>query len=192
MTQTPELLEVIQSDREAAAEYIAGAFGERYRKSVLNEGRWPGLTQAFGRHRIEHATPSRETAEKAEPDSAPSPALVEALTDGILKHVAQTYGHRADILFDTANDENIAALTEAVGKALAGLAATPSPVEGRGEVGWLIERDGPQGLSYATARSWTADHLKALRFAREVDADAFAKSRGDWSADIRIAEHAWN
>lgn len=46
-----EKIEVRQCDREAAAAYIAVSFGERYRKSVLHEGRWPDLAQAFARHR---------------------------------------------------------------------------------------------------------------------------------------------
>lgn len=41
-----------QADLEAAAEYVSKAFGEIYRKSVLNEGRWPDLVQAFARHRL--------------------------------------------------------------------------------------------------------------------------------------------
>jgi hypothetical protein len=73
-----------------------------------------------------------------------------------------------------------------------------TPVEGAGErearteYGWLIERDGHGGLRYATPRSWTADHMQALRFARKVDAEEFAASRQDWSTDIRITEHAWD
>lgn len=64
--------------------------------------------------------------------------------------------------------------------------------EARTEYGWLIERDGHGGLRYATPRSWTADHMKALRFARKVDAEEFAASHQDWSTDIRITEHAWD
>jgi hypothetical protein len=38
---------VSQMAREAAADYVEKAFGKRYRKSVLTEGRWPDLQQAF-------------------------------------------------------------------------------------------------------------------------------------------------
>ena len=51
---------VTQADRDAAADYVSVAFGERYRKSVQNEGRWPDLVQAFAQHRHRtQPTPSR-------------------------------------------------------------------------------------------------------------------------------------
>ena len=46
-----EILPVVQGNLEAAADYVKIAFGNRYRASVLNEGRWPDLVQAFARHR---------------------------------------------------------------------------------------------------------------------------------------------
>jgi len=51
-----------EADRIAAAEYVSKAFGEQYRHSVLNEGRWPDLVQAFRRHRLA-ALPTAQAAE---------------------------------------------------------------------------------------------------------------------------------
>lgn len=62
------------------------------------------------------------------------------------------------------------------------------------EVGWVVE-NGEQGekLRYRTMEqgmaTWTADHLKALRFARRADAEMFSQEDEDaW----RIAEHIWS
>jgi hypothetical protein len=61
------------------------------------------------------------------------------------------------------------------------------------EVGWLVE-NGKSGdeLRYRTMEQglavWTADNLKALRFARREDAEMFSQEDEDaW----RIAEHIW-
>lgn len=61
------------------------------------------------------------------------------------------------------------------------------------ETGWLIE-NGKFGdeLRYRTIDQglpvWTADHMKAIRFARRADAELFAAEDDDaW----RIAEHVW-
>lgn len=55
MTQTPELLEVIQSDVDAVVRFYGYDDG---RKRVLATPEHMRLARAFARHRIEHATPS--------------------------------------------------------------------------------------------------------------------------------------
>jgi len=59
MTQTPELLEVIQSDREAAR-YILHNMSVCFSGAQIIQGKADHipLVQACARHRIEHATPS--------------------------------------------------------------------------------------------------------------------------------------
>lgn len=63
------------------------------------------------------------------------------------------------------------------------------------EQGWVIERDGAKGdLFYFSALDddggflWCIDHLEAVRFAREIDAQKVAVGCG---AVVRIAEHRW-
>jgi hypothetical protein len=65
---------------------------------------------------------------------------------------------------------------------------------GHKESGWLVE-NGKSGeeLRYRTMEQglpvWTTDNLKALRFARRVDAELFAAEDEDaW----RVAEHVWH
>jgi CRP-like cAMP-binding protein len=96
---------VTQEDRDAAMAMLSHAFRNAPDNCTQNV-EFDDIAMAFARSRLAHT---------------PSPELVEALTDGILRHVAQACGHRADVLFDTDNDENIAALTEAVRQALATL-----------------------------------------------------------------------
>lgn len=62
------------------------------------------------------------------------------------------------------------------------------------EVGWLIENgESGEKLRYRTVdhglSTWTADNLKALRFARREDAETFA---AEDDAAWRIAEHVWS
>jgi hypothetical protein len=61
------------------------------------------------------------------------------------------------------------------------------------ETGWLIETSGPlHPHMYRTLEQgmpvWTNDNQKALRFARQIDAELFAE---DDPEDIRITEHMW-
>lgn len=71
---------------------------------------------------------------------------------------------------------------------------TPAEPEWTREAGWLIE-NGKSGdaLRYRTMEqgmpAWTADNLKALRFARRADAEMFA---AEDDAAWRIAEHIWS
>ena len=75
------------------------------------------------------------------------------------------------------------------------------PANAKTETGWLIEKQGPNALLYATATIWTPHPHHALRFARKEDAEAFAKAfSGPWGDNevrgwlegyTRIAEHAW-
>lgn len=60
------------------------------------------------------------------------------------------------------------------------------------ETGWLVERGGNGTPMYRTLEQgvpvWTADSLKALRFARREDAELFAAEDEDaWL----ITEHSW-
>lgn len=62
------------------------------------------------------------------------------------------------------------------------------------EVGWVVENgESGEKLRYRTmehgAVTWTADNLKALRFARRDDAEMFSREdEGAWL----IAEHIWS
>lgn len=59
MTQTPEPLAVIQSDREAAADWMSCQSYDWGFCGDVRSGRVESdLVAAFARHRIEHATPS--------------------------------------------------------------------------------------------------------------------------------------
>src|SRR5208282_6245233 len=50
----------------------------------------------------------------------------------------------------------------------------PQASEPPDEVAWLIERDGPQWLFVAgNMLEWSSDSLRALRFSRKQDAEAF-------------------
>lgn len=66
------------------------------------------------------------------------------------------------------------------------------------EAGWLIEKGSPASPEYLeitdTKVTWTLEHGKATRFAREIDASAYANFhiRGVLAVDdFRICEHAW-
>lgn len=60
---------------------------------------------------------------------------------------------------------------------------------------WLIEY-GPSAPSrpryWGGVHGWTFDHLQAVRFARQVDAQSIAESMDDGvPGNYRIAEHMW-
>jgi len=70
-------------------------------------------------------------------------------------------------------------------------AATPSIVDA---TGWLIEKDDPPVycvLSDDYDEHWTNDANRALRFARQEDAQAYSDHIGWTSPPVRIAEHMW-
>jgi hypothetical protein len=61
-------------------------------------------------------------------------------------------------------------------------------------IGWLVEKDDPP--VYATVSDdydehWTADANKALRFARQQDAQAYSDHVGWTSPPVRVVEHMW-
>lgn len=69
----------------------------------------------------------------------------------------------------------------------------PSVETPKGEVGWVLEKDGTSQLLYAYCAEnlmlgWTTDNLRAIRFARKADAEQLALIMED--AD-RVAEHMW-
>lgn len=62
------------------------------------------------------------------------------------------------------------------------------------ETAWLIERldGGGAPLWWAGGEAWTFDHLRAVRFARRVDADAVALAMHDRNmAFTTSTEHSW-
>lgn len=62
------------------------------------------------------------------------------------------------------------------------------------ESGWLIEKDDPPVYTVLTAdydEHWTSDASKALRFARQEDAQAYSDHIGWTSPPVRVAEHIW-
>lgn len=111
MTQTPELLEVIQSDREAAA-WRAERAGLATKAAAYRAGQYDNHshTQDFARHRIEHATPISVHD------------IARAIADGFSNGNEQ---------FEEASAPQQERYIEA---ARAVQSATPSPVEGRGEM----------------------------------------------------------
>lgn len=84
--------QITQEDREAAAAYVAIAFGERYTKVIMEGVGWSHLTQAFARHRI--------AALSASP--APSGQEVDAATEVIRAHAARLGVKAITITADTA------------------------------------------------------------------------------------------
>ena len=67
------------------------------------------------------------------------------------------------------------------------------------ELGWVIESGDSEPCApkyWAGHFSWSADHLKAIRFARMEDAKAVADSERDLAdgpaMPHRIAEHVWD
>jgi hypothetical protein len=72
--------------------------------------------------------------------------------------------------------------------------APPAEQDWTREISWVIE-NGKSGdeLRYRTIEqgtvTWTADNMKALRFARRADAEMFAQED---DAAWRIAEHIWS
>ena len=83
---------------------------------------------------------------------------------------------------------------ELVGNSSSGVEADAAP-DGANETqrsaGWLVERENRDGLFYRMATRWDRDASKALRFAREEDARAFADAHESHSQYTRIAEHRW-
>ncbi|MBI1213636.1 MAG: hypothetical protein GC190_19430 [Alphaproteobacteria bacterium] len=63
------------------------------------------------------------------------------------------------------------------------------------EYGWLIEhgQSEPSRPRYwGGVHGWTYDNLKAVRFAREIDAQSQAEAMDDGAPDnYRIKEHGW-
>jgi len=60
------------------------------------------------------------------------------------------------------------------------------------EVGWVIEREDsePSRPMYFTGKNWDYDNLKAVRFAREQDAQTMARYMFPGEPH-RIADHMW-
>jgi hypothetical protein len=60
------------------------------------------------------------------------------------------------------------------------------------ETGWLIELKGgtPSWFQLGDGDNWTSDSLKALRFARKQDADAYIEDIG-WT-EAFASEHEWS
>lgn len=65
------------------------------------------------------------------------------------------------------------------------------------EVGWVIElvEQGPGGPYYWDGRAgwtWTNDHMLAIRFAREIDAERVRKGlNGFRDRHGKVSEHMW-
>ncbi len=67
--------------------------------------------------------------------------------------------------------------------------AEKRPAEPR-EIGWLIEREGPEWLAgFGFSSNWTKDSLEAIRFSRRADAEKIAEVLEN--VDISITEHIW-
>ena len=65
------------------------------------------------------------------------------------------------------------------------------------EVGWLIELGSSEPCEpqyWGGVHGWTKDHLKAVRYSREIDAESAAESIGDaaFHDSYRVCEHAWD
>ena len=64
-------------------------------------------------------------------------------------------------------------------------------------VAWLVERNGDEGIEYATLREegpWTRDIRIAFQGAREEDAGMlliYICDRDRTGGDVRIIEHQW-
>ena len=68
------------------------------------------------------------------------------------------------------------------------------------ETGWVIEHGASEpckprywaGKSWDGLSEWTYDHMKAIRFAREIDAQRVAEAADDGVPNnYRVCEHAW-
>ena len=87
-------------------------------------------------------------------------------------------------------------LIEATNEVIAAWNRRSVPPAGRGlESGWLIEHGTSPAYApryWCGAHGWTTDNLKAVRFAREIDARLQAEAMDDGVPDnYRIAEHGW-
>lgn len=61
------------------------------------------------------------------------------------------------------------------------------------ETGWVIVRDLPATLGYWNGIHFDTDSLKAIRFARQCDADRYLKlMHGGAEHPDRVEEHSWN
>src|SRR5208337_2476327 len=70
----------------------------------------------------------------------------------------------------------------------------PQASEPPDEVAWLIERDGPQWLFVAgDMLEWSSDSLRALRFSRKQDAEAFLVINAGlyMHCGLKVTEHKW-
>lgn len=78
--------------------------------------------------------------------------------------------------------------------ALAALRTAPADAALR-EIAWLIELGSSEPCNpryWGGCHGWTYDHLKAVRFCREVDAQLIAEQMSDGAPDeYRLAEHIW-
>ena len=63
------------------------------------------------------------------------------------------------------------------------------------ERGWVIEHGASEPCRpryWGGVHGWTYDHLKAVRFAREIDARSQAEAYDDGAPDnYRVCEHMW-
>lgn len=70
------------------------------------------------------------------------------------------------------------------------------PAGPKEECGWVIElgRSSPSAPEYWCGNGWSTDHMRAVRFARQSDAENTSKGWDDDPAPVkpyRIAEHIW-
>ena len=60
------------------------------------------------------------------------------------------------------------------------------------ETGWVIVRDLPGQLGYFDGVHFDTDNLKAIRFARQEDAERYLKAmHGGSQHPDRVEEHRW-
>lgn len=133
------------------------------------------------------------------------PALIDAMVDRFLGwKLPDDFNPDCGIIFKrTYNDHRLSPTRyEPVGTNLLSATQAKQMIEyllkdtvlaPKVETGWLIETSGPlHPHMYRTLEQgmpvWTNDSQKALRFARQVDAESFAE---DDPEDIRITEHMW-
>lgn len=146
------------------------------------------------------------------PDGPEAADLIERLTaqpegdlDGRARELlaaalrAEGYEADADHLYAARDAHALIDKDAALAAIRAALSQAQGGEEGLREAAWLVERDDPNGLFYASTTRWERDHDKALRFAREADALAFAEANKvpcqggfcGWCNYTRVAEHRW-
>lgn len=72
--------------------------------------------------------------------------------------------------------------------------APPADAGMREALGWLIEKDNPPVYHLLSAdydEQWTGDAGRAVRFAREEDAQAYVDHVGWTTPPVRVVEHMW-